>query len=39
MSLRIGIDVDGVLADFRTRFHETSRASLGHDIEPLRDSR
>ena len=29
MSLRIGIDVDGVLADFRTAFHETSRASLG----------
>ena len=39
MSLRIGIDVDGVLADFRTRFHETSQSQPGADIEPLRDSR
>jgi hypothetical protein len=37
MSLRIGIDVDGVLADFRTAFHETSRASLGRQIEALHD--
>jgi hypothetical protein len=37
MSLRIGIDVDGVLADFRTGFHETSRATLGRSIPPLKD--
>ena len=38
MSLRIGIDVDGVLADFRTGFHETARATLGRSIPPLQDS-
>jgi hypothetical protein len=37
MSLRIGIDVDGVLADFRAAFHETSRATLGRRIEALHD--
>jgi hypothetical protein len=37
MSLRIGIDVDGVLADFRTAFHETSRATLGRHVETLQD--
>jgi hypothetical protein len=37
MSLRIGIDVDGVLADFRTAFHEASRTTLGRRIEPLGD--
>jgi hypothetical protein len=37
MSLRIGIDVDGVLADFRAAFHDTSRTTLGRRIEPLRD--
>ncbi len=33
MSLRVGIDVDGVLADFRTAFRETSIASLGRPLE------
>lgn len=33
MSLRIGIDVDGVLADFKTAFHDTSRASLGRQLD------
>jgi hypothetical protein len=33
MSLRIGIDVDGVLADFRTAFHEAARESLHREIE------
>jgi hypothetical protein len=37
MSLRIGIDVDGVLADFRTAFHETSRTSLGRHIDAIED--
>jgi hypothetical protein len=37
MSLRIGIDVDGVLADFRTAFHETARGSLGRQLEALHD--
>ncbi len=32
MSLRIGIDVDGVLADFRTAFRLASTSSLGRDI-------
>lgn len=33
MSLRIGIDVDGVLADFRSAFHKAAEASVGHTIE------
>jgi hypothetical protein len=37
MSLRIGIDVDGVLADFRTAFHKASRTTLGQRVEPLGD--
>jgi hypothetical protein len=37
MSLRIGIDIDGVLADFRTAFRKASRASLGHDIDEPED--
>jgi len=37
MSLRVGIDVDGVLADFKTAFHETSRACLGRRVETLLD--
>jgi hypothetical protein len=32
MSLRIGIDVDGVLADFRGAFHTAARACVGRDI-------
>jgi len=37
MSLRIGIDIDGVLADFRTAFRKASKASLGHPIEQQDD--
>lgn len=37
MSLRIGIDVDGVLADFRTAFHDTSRAALGRHMPEVSD--
>lgn len=33
MSLRIGIDIDGVLADFRSAFHKAAQASVGHAIE------
>jgi hypothetical protein len=37
MSLRVGIDVDGVLADFKAAFHETSRTCLGRRVETLLD--
>jgi hypothetical protein len=37
MSLRIGIDIDGVLADFRTAFRKASKSSLGHDIDEQTD--
>ena len=33
MALRIGIDIDGVLADFRTAFHEAAVRSLRHDVD------
>jgi hypothetical protein len=33
MALRIGIDIDGVLADFRSAFHTAAVRSLHHDIE------
>jgi hypothetical protein len=39
MSLRIGIDVDGVLADFRAAFHKAAEASVGHTIEEPDDPR
>lgn len=32
MSLRIGFDIDGVLADFRTAFHETAKRCLHHEV-------
>jgi hypothetical protein len=32
MSLRIGIDTDGVLADFRSAFRATAKACLGSDV-------
>lgn len=38
MSLRIGIDVDGVLADFRSAFHKAAEASVGRTIEEPDDS-
>lgn len=37
MALRIGIDVDGVLADFRTAFHATSREALGRQVPEVFD--
>ena len=37
MALRIGIDVDGVLADFRTAFHETALRCLRHDVDDSQD--
>jgi len=37
MSLRIGIDIDGVLADFRSAFRKASKSSLGHDIDEQSD--
>jgi hypothetical protein len=33
MSLRIGFDIDGVLADFRTAFHDTARRCLRRDVD------
>lgn len=39
MSLRIGLDVDGVLADFGTAFHETARRCLRHDVSDAGDPR
>jgi hypothetical protein len=32
MALRVGIDIDGVLADFRTAFRETARECLRRDV-------
>ena len=37
MALRIGIDIDGVLADFRSAFHETAVRLLRHDVEDTQD--
>jgi hypothetical protein len=37
MALRIGIDIDGVLADFRSAFHAAARRCLRHDIEDSAD--
>ena len=37
MSLRIGIDIDGVLADFRTAFHEAAVRCLRHDVDDTQD--
>jgi hypothetical protein len=37
MALRIGIDIDGVLADFRAAFHAAARRSLHRDIEDSAD--
>jgi hypothetical protein len=37
MSLRIGIDIDGVLADFRSAFYKAAEASVGHAIEEADD--
>lgn len=32
MPLRIGVDIDGVLADFRTAFHQAARRCLRRDV-------
>src|SRR5262245_21290687 len=32
MGLRLGIDIDGVLADFRTAFKDTARECLRRDV-------
>jgi hypothetical protein len=37
MPLRIGIDIDGVLADFRTAFHEAALRCLRHDVDDEQD--
>ena len=37
MSLRIGVDVDGVLANFRAAFHNAAHECLRRDIEELED--
>jgi hypothetical protein len=37
MALRIGIDIDGVLADFRTAFHEAAVRCLRHDVDDADD--
>jgi hypothetical protein len=37
VALRIGIDIDGVLADFRSAFHEAAMRSLRHDVDDTQD--
>jgi hypothetical protein len=37
VALRIGIDIDGVLADFRTAFHEAAVRCLRHDVDDTQD--
>jgi hypothetical protein len=37
VALRIGLDIDGVLADFRTAFHETAVRCLRHDVDDGQD--
>ena len=39
MSLRIGVDVDGVLADFRAAFHLAAERCLHHDVRDVEDPR
>ena len=34
MALRLGIDIDGVLADFRSAFRETARDCLRREVQP-----
>lgn len=33
MALRVGIDIDGVLADFRSAFHAAARHCLGREVD------
>jgi hypothetical protein len=37
VALRIGIDIDGVLADFRTAFHDAAMRCLRHDVDDAQD--
>ena len=37
MALRIGIDVDGVIADFRTAFHAAAVRCLRRDVSDSED--
>jgi hypothetical protein len=37
VALRVGIDIDGVLADFRTAFHEAAMRCLRHDVDNEQD--
>jgi len=37
VTLRIGIDIDGVLADFRTAFHAAAVRCLRHDVDDGQD--
>ena len=37
MSLRIGVDIDGVLADFRDAFHRAAQKSLHRDVREVDD--
>jgi len=37
VALRIGIDIDGVLADFRTAFHAAALRCLRHDVDDEQD--
>ena len=37
MTLRLGIDIDGVLADFRTAFHAAAVRCLRHDVDDGQD--
>jgi hypothetical protein len=37
VALRLGIDIDGVLADFRTAFHETAMRCLRRDVDDTPD--
>jgi hypothetical protein len=37
VALRIGIDIDGVLADFRTAFHATAVRCLRHEVDDQQD--
>jgi hypothetical protein len=37
MALRIGIDIDGVLADFRSAFRSSAARCLRHDIDETND--
>src|SRR5262249_1124430 len=37
MPLRLGIDIDGVLADFRSAFHEAANRCLGRELDESAD--